>query len=71
MTTTPTRTPTTTPMTTPTRTRDDDSDEAALPDTGAATGLQLIGGSGLVMLLGGFGLLGATRRRPVGPTHRH
>ena len=50
---------------------DDDSDEAVLPDTGAATGLQLIGGSGLVMLLGGFGLIGTTRRRAVGATLRH
>ena len=39
---------------------------AALPDTGAATGLQLIGSLGLFLTTGGLGLLGATRRRHTG-----
>jgi Ca2+-binding RTX toxin-like protein len=47
------------------RDSDEDSDVAALPDTGAFAGLQLIGGTGLALLTGGLGLLGATRRRPT------
>ncbi len=39
---------------------------AVLPDTGAVTGLQLIGGLGLFLTTGGLGLIGASRRRPSG-----
>ena len=39
---------------------------AVLPDTGAVTGLQLIGSLGLFLTTGGLGLIGASRRRPSG-----
>jgi LPXTG-motif cell wall-anchored protein len=43
----------------------DDDAAPELPDTGATAGLQLIGSTGLALLVGGTGLLGATRRRKL------
>jgi hypothetical protein len=40
-----------------------DSEVAALPDTGAMPGLQLLGASGLVLFTSGLGLVGAARPR--------